>query len=329
MDLNNWKRRVRSIPFAGAALATVSRRLRGPLRSQVYSIDIFTGPDLAELGPRSAASRPVVTAADVSDIEAAFVADPFLLRTDEAWHMYFEVLPTKRQDRLQKGVISLATSTDAGLTWRYDGVVLKEPFHLSYPYVFEHDGERFLVPEAHERGAVPLYKATAFPYGWEHVADLLTGNFTDASLFHHEGSWWMFVESVPIGTRREGPSADSSLRLFFADELLGPWTEHPRSPISTGDLKLGHPAGRPVIDDQGRLLRFAQDCTVHYGAAVYALHVGTLNRREYAETLLREEPILSGRGAGWNADGMHHLDAFRHAGQWHALVDGWRFEVLD
>jgi hypothetical protein len=36
----------------------------------------------------------------------------------------------------QEGEIGLATSED-GLKWDYKQVVLNEPFHLSYPYVFE------------------------------------------------------------------------------------------------------------------------------------------------------------------------------------------------
>jgi len=329
MDLSILKKRMRSIPFAGAALATASRYLRGPVPSQIYSIDVYAGQSLDKLAPREPSARPAITARDVTDIEAIFVADPFLVRTADAWHMYFEVLPSKKQDRLQKGVISLATSADFGMTWNYEGVVLKEAFHLSYPYVFEYGGEYYMVPETHERGAVSLYRAAAFPRRWEYVKDLLIGNFTDATVLHRGDSWWMFVESVPEGMKRPDASPHSCLRLYYADTPFGPWEEHPLSPISRGDAKLGRPAGRPLVNERGGLIRFAQDCSTSYGAAVYAVEVENLDRDSYSETPLADTPILAGSGMGWNADGMHHLDAFHHDGRWHAAVDGWRFEIVD
>ena len=37
-----------------------------------------------------------------------------------------------------------------------------------------------------------------------------------------------------------------------------------------------------------------------------------------------EQPLLAGSGAGWNAGGMHHIDARpQPEGGWIAAVDGW------
>ena len=66
--------------------------------------------------------------------------DPFLLRAGRVWHLFFEVWNWHEN----KGEIGHATSAD-GLDWQYDRIVLAEEFHLSYPYVFEWAGERWLV----------------------------------------------------------------------------------------------------------------------------------------------------------------------------------------
>ncbi len=83
-------------------------------------------------------ANPVVTCAHMTDQPASFVADPFLwLTSKDKWHLLFE---TKTVSNMQ-GDIGAAESVDGGLTWRPLGVVLDEPWHLSYPFVFEHEGK--------------------------------------------------------------------------------------------------------------------------------------------------------------------------------------------
>src|SRR4051812_33273086 len=96
-----------------------------------WSIGIYAGKSPLQLAPAPGAGNPVISAASVTDVPARFVADPFMLRENSLWHMFFEVL----NDRNDRGEIGLATSPD-GLTWQYRQIVLAEPFHLSYPYVF-------------------------------------------------------------------------------------------------------------------------------------------------------------------------------------------------
>lgn len=39
------------------------------------------------------------------------------------------------------GDIGVAESSDGGATWSYLGIALDEPWHLSYPFVFQWKGE--------------------------------------------------------------------------------------------------------------------------------------------------------------------------------------------
>ena len=75
----------------------------------------------------------------------------------------------------EKGVIALASSAD-GFKWGYRQVVLDEPFHLSYPYVFEFEGEHYMVPESHQDRSLRLYRAVDFPTRWEHACNLIEVN---------------------------------------------------------------------------------------------------------------------------------------------------------
>ncbi len=84
--------------------------------------------------------------------------------------MFFEVL--NRDCR--KGEIGYAASKD-GLSWTYQHIVLAEPFHLSYPYVFEWENNYYMIPEANSTESIRLYRATNFPRQWEHVTELRRG----------------------------------------------------------------------------------------------------------------------------------------------------------
>lgn len=319
------KRQLKALPLVGMVWSVVRVAVRGPLRRQVFAISLYGGQEPHELESKGGIDTPILTADDVTDVDAEFIADPFLLRRGNDWYLFFEVLPIGDARRTGKGVIGLATSHDGGATWNYEQIVLKEPFHLSYPHVFEWEGRVYMIPEARESGAIRLYEATDFPLKWTHVTDLLEGTFADATPFFHGGSWWMFAESTPHGPRAQGASENSILRLFYADSLTGPWSEHPSSPIVLGDTKRARPAGRVIVTDYGKLIRLSQDCTDNYGEAVYALEITKLRRDAYEERPLSAAPVLSGTGRSWNADGMHHMDVQWNEDEWIAVVDGWRF----
>lgn len=284
-----------------------------PLRfDQRWSISIYCGASPLALQPFPQAAHPVLTRDHITDVPAAFVADPFMIRHGHSWHMLFEVLNWNAR----KGEIAWAESSD-GFTWSYRGVVLAEDFHLSYPYVFTWKGEYYLVPESHQASEIRLYRAKRFPTDWTFVRPLLEGpNLTDASLLRRGGIWWMLLESSPNG-------ADDTLRIYSALELEGPWREHPRSPIVCGDSANARPAGR-IVEYNGRLLRFAQNCSFDYGTHVGAHEILELTESEYRERPAAPGPILGPSGQGWNARGMHHIDAHPwESGLWVACVDGW------
>ena len=130
-------------------------------RKNVWSIGIYVGDSPLNLTDCSEINNPVLTAKDVTDIQADFVADPFMIKKGDVWYMFMEVLNTKTQ----LGNIGLAVSKD-GFKWNYKQIVIEEPFHMSYPYVLECDGEYYMIPETSETYSVRLYKADIFPTKW-------------------------------------------------------------------------------------------------------------------------------------------------------------------
>jgi hypothetical protein len=284
-----------------------------PQKDHIWSIGIYTGTSPFSFEAPPNIVNPVLAAKDVSDVRAGIVADPFMLHVRGRWYMFFEL--TNRATC--KGEIGLATSQD-GFTWQYEQVVLAEPFHLSYPYVFDWMGEYYMIPESHQAKEVRLYKASRFPNGWDCVGVLLSGqSFCDSSIVRHGDHWWLFTET--------GLHQFDTLRLFYSTSLTGPWREHPRSPIVQGDPHIARPAGRVLVHD-GRIIRYTQDCYPSYGKKVRAFEITELTHTTYIEQPV-SKIILEASGAGWNECGMHHIDPHQNAKhEWIACVDG-RIEV--
>lgn len=300
--------------FLIIAFLYILRSSRKPINKsaknyQKWSIGIYTGDELFNLAPSRKVTNPVLTAGDVTDRKAVFVADPFMVNKSSKWYMFFEVFDKSTK----QGDIGLAESSD-GFNWSYKGIVIDESFHLSYPYVFEYNNNYYIIPESHVDKSIRLYQAVKFPLEWKYVETLISGKpFRDTCIIRFNDIWWIFTASTPKET----------LRLYYSDHLLGPWVEHPFSPIINGDPNIARPGGRIIVMDN-KLVRFAQDCDPIYGNSIHAFVITEINRIKYSEKLADKDPILGPTGVGWNRDGMHQIDAHHLKGNgWIACVDGW------
>jgi len=271
-----------------------------------WTIGIYSGESLSSLcsnGP-----NPVISPQDLHDVDARLVADPFMMREGELWHLFFEAEVNTPEGPI--GKIGHAESRD-GLDWSYRGIVLEAPFHLSYPYVFRHGSDILMVPETRADRCIRLYKAQEFPNKWGFVKKLLKGRrFADNSLFEYDNRWWMFTDS-----------GNHTLRLYYATDIAGPWKEHRQSPILKKNPNHARPGGRVFIED-GTPIRFAQDAYPVYGSQVWGFKIECLTTKTYRETPITD-PIIQGSGSGWNGKGMHTIDPHRQAdGTLIACVDG-------
>ena len=276
----------------------------------IWSIAVYSGASPLSLTSPATVANPVIVREHITDVRAAFVADPFMVRINDQWLLFFEVLNAENR----RGEIGLATSHDA-LAWQYQGIVLREPFHLSYPCIFNWEGGFYMIPETLDLKCIQLYRAVQFPTHWQRFASIVPGVYADPTIFRHDDRWWMFACS--------NPRKHDEVCLFHAADLRGPWLPHVMNPLIAGDPRRARPGGR-VISWNNRLLRFAQDCVPEYGTQVRAFEIDELTRGAYRERELPESPVLS-PGKTWNADGMHHMDAHCLAeGKWIACVDGYK-----
>ena len=279
----------------------LGKRCRGDL-NMMWSIGKGEGDDVFDL----IVSGPIQSGEDAGRT-SLFVADPFLVVEGERWFVFSEVLNA----HCQKGEIGYHTSFDSGKTWSFGQVVLREPWHLSFPFVVLHEGEYFMTTCPTAGTTKPytlwLYSTRHFPRGWRRRVKLLQegqlfGRPVDPVLLQHDGLWFLFVLDDELQKER----------LFFSRSLFGPYTEHTKS-----QSYLLRQSGKIITGDDGNLWAFH-----HTGSIVERWHLRELSadKYQYAESI----PLLGPRKDKWAESGMHTFNAVKlDSGKWVAVVDGW------
>ena len=202
-----------------------------------------------------------------------FLADPFGLWRDGLLHVFVE----RFDYRDRRGTIDLLV-LDGALTLLERRPVLVRPWHLSFPQVFEAEGETWMLPEAHRSGRLELYRAVPFPTHWEPAGVIaLAEGAVDATLLRWRERWWLFYSPAARAFRL------GALHAAYAERLDGPWTPHPANPIRLG-RDGSRPGGTPIATSAGIVLP-VQDCSITYGGAIRPLRLDVLEPGRFAATL--------------------------------------------
>ncbi len=230
-------------------------------------------------------------------------ADPQAFERDGRHYVFFEEM-FFANPRGHIAVIELARDGTASEARR----VLERPYHLSYPFLFEHEGSLYMIPESGENRTIELYRCAEFPHRWEFVHNVMEGvEAYDTTLLHRDGRWWLFVTLVET----RGASSWDELFVFCADTPLSQaWTPHARNPV-VSDCRSARPAG-PLFEYQGALYRPSQDSSGRYGRGFNLCRIDVLDGESYAET------IVSRAMPEW-ADDVVATHTFSRSGDLHVI----------
>jgi hypothetical protein len=246
------------------------------------------GPGVMELGHLGGPRWNVL-----ADPGHRFFADPFPITREGRSYLFFEDL----DHHVGKGVIS---AVEFGPNGPIGAVfpVIEEPWHMSYPFLIEAEGQLWMVPESSKSGQVTLYRCIEFPGKWERSAALLEGiEAADATIFEHDGLFYMM--SV---VREDLGGYSDTLAIHFAAKLAGPWREHALRPALV-DAGAARPAGA-IVKKEGALWRPVQDCTHGYGRALRLARIDRIDAEGFAQTV--GPPI--GSGPSWPGGRLHTLN---------------------
>ncbi|MGA7158721.1 MAG: hypothetical protein WBY53_17885 [Acidobacteriaceae bacterium] len=231
-----------------------------------------------------------------------FYADPFLFRWNNKSYLFFE----DYRYRDAQAHISCAEVGSDG-TLRETSEALRRPYHLSYPFLIEYEGDIYMIPETRQNRSVELYRADEFPTRWSLAAVLLTDVVAvDATIHQAGGKFWMFV-----GLSNGKFSSCDELGIFYANSLFGPWSPHPSNPVIS-DVRRARPAGALFYQD-GKLIRPSQDCSKAYGYAICFSEVLVLDETGYSEVPIgRIDPDWTSNNLGSHtysrSDGFEIID---------------------
>lgn len=232
---------------------------------------------------------------------SVILADPFLFVNGGRLYLFYEHL-TRWEGT---GRICMRSTKDLK-NWTAEQDVLVEPFHLSFPFVFEDGGKVYMLPETGGDKSVTLYKADNNDLSsWKKMKKLMVNEepWYDSIIYKKDGKYYLFTG--------HDDNVKQIQHLFVSDNLTGPYVEHPASPISEGRDRARN-AGS-LIEDKGQLYRPVQVCVNGYGEQTSVMKVESLSPTVYSESFYKKniidttQPVYKEGGHQWSmVDFMGH-----------------------
>jgi hypothetical protein len=206
-----------------------------------------------------------------------FWADPHIIYKNNKYYIFIEELVYS----FKNGHIAVIVMDDDG-SYTPPQPIIRQKYHMSYPFVFEHENTFYMIPETSANKTIELWEATEFPFKWEHKMNLMENvEAYDTTLLYHKDKWWLFANMVTY----DGASDWDELFLFYAKELFNnDWQPHLLNPI-VSDCKSSRPAGK-IFKKNGSLYRLSQNCSRRYGYGFNISEIITIDKDHYAEKVV-------------------------------------------
>lgn len=119
-----------------------------------------------------------------------WIADPFLFDYGGKTFLFYEAY-----DRVKrKGVIGYSVIESEGIITE-PRIVLEEKHHLSFPYIFEHKGDIYMMPESADALSISVYQAISFPDEWKRIEILGDIYACDSVWMFRNHEIWKLVTS--------------------------------------------------------------------------------------------------------------------------------------
>ncbi len=208
----------------------------------------------------------------------SYYADPFLIEDGTRQWLFVEEYRYARS-RARIVAIPLEGGRAAGAA----AVALDPGSHVSFPFVFRHEGVPYLLPETSQAGTLDLYACETMPHRWRLAARLFDRVDCADSVLHRAGGLWYLLTSA----RRDAAARRRWLEIHVSDSLLsGRWQPHPvnrERRYADRDHGYGRNAGA-LLELDGVLLRPMQASERRYGERMQMMRIARLSPDAFEES---------------------------------------------
>jgi hypothetical protein len=203
-----------------------------------------------------------------------FLADPFVITEGDRDFCFVEDYNYKER-RAAIAVYELKEKNATRL-----GQAIVEPFHLSFPYLFQYKNKLYMCPESCERGDIRLYECVHFPLQWKlHKIIMKNVVAVDTMIFEYEGLWWLFTNIDPVRV----VDCCSELFIFYSESPLGDnWIPHQKNPVIFDSSKARNGG---LLFHMGSIYRVGQNQAFdQYGKSFSINKIDILTKHDYSES---------------------------------------------
>lgn len=238
----------------------------------------------------------------IRNLNGSYFADPFVINKKNKNYIFVEEFIKS----INKGVISTIELDKEGNQRLYRNII-KESFHLSFPYIFEFKNSLYMVPESNEAKCIRLYKCIKFPNKWQYCYNLMNNiNCVDSIIFKKSNYYWL------INTLSNKNDFSSQLNIFYSKSPISKkWKAHKKNPVIFDSTK-GRNAG--IIIRNNNIYRISQSYgynnhgIMQYGQSTSINKIIKINNNDYKEIVVKKiNPIFKK-----DIVGTHHLNSIKN-----------------
>ena len=198
----------------------------------------------------------------VENTDEYWFADPLLFSDGGNTWLFVEAF-NRRAGKGEIGVFDIVDGKAENFK-----VIIDTPTHMSYPFVFKHCGEYFMIPETGAAHHIALYKAKNFPYEWEMDTVLMDKVvYRDHTVTQEEDGTFALLSYKQEGTNRF--NMKNTFTVFKLDMDRRTLTEESEF---LDKKQSNRPAG-PCFKVNGKEYRVSQKCNRAYGEAMFVYEI--------------------------------------------------------
>lgn len=197
-------------------------------------------------------------------------ADPFLFERDGKVYLFYEAFDLIEH----RGKEGYSILNEDG-TWTKPVIIIDENYHLSFPYIFEYDGNIYLMPEMSADYSLKLYKSVEFPDKWIQADVVLPDVFACDSVFVEKDSKRYLLTNEMFHNVPNGQYASCWVKNYIY-EMDGLRAIEDGVKVAEGDFGIRN-AGK-TFSSSGKWYRIGQDCRNRmYGCGMVLFEIESLD----------------------------------------------------